>query len=94
MGRGSYKAAKGLIKVDVKVREDKIKEIHISGDFFMYPEDSLWELEQALLGASARREEILSRVRGFYQKINLLTPGVVPEDFTEAIIRGMNNVTS
>jgi hypothetical protein len=94
LGRGSYKAAKGLIKVKVQIQEDKINNIRISGDFFMYPEDSLWELEGILLGASARQEDVLLKVKEFYRKTNVLTPGVFPEDFTEAIVRGISDITS
>ncbi len=94
LGRSSYKAAKGLIKVNVHVQNGKIGQIQISGDFFMYPEDCLWDLEHTLLGTSITREDILSTVKAFYQGAHLLTPGVIPEDFTEAIIRGIQNITA
>ena len=42
----SYKAAKGLIRIKATVDGEKIKDIQIAGDFFMYPEDRLWELER------------------------------------------------
>jgi len=93
MGEGSYKAAKGLIKVRVQVEADKIKDVTISGDFFMYPEDELWKLERSLLGTSVEREKILLKIRQFYEKTNLLTPGVNPEDFTEAVMRGVAALT-
>jgi hypothetical protein len=93
LGEGSYKAPKGLIKVQVQVCNNTIDEIHISGDFFMYPEDRLWELEQTLTGIPAKRENILSTIKDFYIRVNLLTPGVIPADFTEAIIRGINSIT-
>lgn len=60
----------------------------------MYPGDSLWELEWVLLGASAGREDVLLKVKEFYQKTYVLSPGLVPEDFMEAIVRGMCDVTS
>ena len=94
MGRSSYKAAKGLIKVNVHVQNGKIGKIQISGDFFMHPEDCLWDLEKTLLGTSATREDILWKVQAFYQGTNVLTPGVIPEDFTEAIVRGIHNITA
>ena len=86
---GSFKAAKGLIKIKARIESGDIKEIQISGDFFMYPEDKLWELEQLLIGIKASREKILSKVKGFYKRTALITPGVNPEDFTEAIIRAV-----
>lgn len=84
---GSYKAAKGLIRIKASVESGNIGEIQIAGDFFMYPEDRLWELERFLAGTEANRDEILSKVKTFYEKTNVQTPGVVPEDFAEAIVR-------
>lgn len=93
MGEGSYKAAKGLIRVNVKVETDRIREVMISGDFFMYPEDDLWELEKLLVGSKADKAEVLSKIKAFYEKTKILTPGVIPEDFTEAIMRGVEGTS-
>lgn len=60
----------------------------------MYPEDRLWDLENTLLGSSITRDDILSKVKAFYRGSNVLTPGVIPEDFTEAVVRGIQNITS
>ncbi len=87
MVEGSYKAAKGLIRVKAEVEFGILKVIQIAGDFFMYPEDQLWDLEDTLLGTEVNRESILSKIKGFYERSGILTPGVVPEDFVEAIIR-------
>ena len=84
---GSYKAAKGLIRVRAEVRLGQLSEVQISGDFFMYPEDGLWDLEQTLVGTEVSRDKILSKIKAFYKIGNILTPGVVPEDFVEAIFR-------
>lgn len=94
MGHGSYKASKGLIRVDVQVHNNKVSEIQISGDFFMYPEDYLWKLEEVLIGTPAIRDKILAKIQKFYKKTSLLTPGVTSEDFTEAILRAIKNVSS
>jgi len=91
---GSYKAAKGLIRVKAEVESGQIREIQIAGDFFMYPEDGLWELESALKGTAVSRDKILSKVKTFYEQANVLTPGVMPEDFTEAIIRAVSGPSS
>ena len=91
MGEGSFKAEKGLIKVNVHVREKLIESIQISGDFFLYPEDSLWELEKELQGTRAQKEHILDTVQKFLRDKHILTPGVTAEDFTQAILLGVNN---
>ena len=84
---GSYKATKGLIRIKVKVESEHIREIQIAGDFFMYPEDGLWELESTLKGTAVNRDKILSKVKTFYERAKVLTPGVTPEDFAEAVTR-------
>jgi hypothetical protein len=88
-GEGSFKAAKGLIRVRVAIADDAIGSIQISGDFFMYPEDALWDMERTLVGAKKDRAAILSKVTEFYRNTGVLTPGVEPEDFTEAIVRSV-----
>ena len=93
MMEGSYKASKGLIKVKARATAGRLTEIQISGDFFMYPEDRLWDLEQSLVGTETKRDEILSKVKTFYTREKILSPGVTPEDFTEAIIRTVCGVT-
>ncbi|MFH0896510.1 MAG: lipoate protein ligase C-terminal domain-containing protein [Candidatus Bathyarchaeota archaeon] len=90
MMEGSYKAAKGLIRVMAKVESGSLREIQIAGDFFMYPEDGLWDLERFLVGTEVSREQILSKVKSFYEHSGVFTPGVVPEDFAEAIIRAVS----
>ncbi|MFH0749087.1 MAG: lipoate protein ligase C-terminal domain-containing protein [Candidatus Bathyarchaeota archaeon] len=84
---GSYKAAKGLIKIKANVQSGCLSEVQISGDFFMYPEDRLWVLEHALKGTVASREKIMAKIKAFYEYEKVLTPGVVPEDFAEAILK-------
>jgi hypothetical protein len=91
MGEGSFKAEKGLIKVNVHVHEKLIESIQISGDFFLYPEDSLWELEKELQGTKAQKEPILDTIRQFLSDKQILTPGVTADDFTQAILLGVNN---
>ena len=91
MGEGSFKAAKGLIKVKVHVHEKTIQSIQISGDFFLYPEDSLWDLEKTLHGTKAHKEPILDIIRQFLHDKQILSPGVTAEDFTQAILIGIKN---
>lgn len=90
MGEGSYKASKGLIRVKTTTKGFEIGEITIAGDFFMYPEDLLWELERTLQGTPASKDKILAKIEGFYNSTGVLTPGVTPQDFTEAIMRALS----
>lgn len=91
---GRHKASKGLIRVSVDVEDDVIKRIVISGDFFMHPEDKLWDLERSLIGVKVDRSSVLTNIRRFYQENGVLTPGVEPEDFTEAIMKAVRGYKS
>lgn len=52
-----------LVRLQAKVNGD-VREVRISGDFFLHPEESIERIEEALVGLSrdAGREEIIKRV--------------------------------
>jgi hypothetical protein len=81
------KAPKGVIKVELELEGEAISHISLSGDFFMYPEDALERLEQALVGVRADRESLLAAVRSFYNSTGARTPMLEPEHWVEAILR-------
>lgn len=81
-----YKATK-LIRVTAELADGKILDIMVSGDFFMIPKDALPKLESCLKGSTLNREVLIERLHEFYEKNKVQTPGVVPEDFVEAIMK-------
>lgn len=87
MGYAEFKAPKGVIKVELELSGDVISLISLSGDFFMYPEDALEELERALMGVRTDRGSLLEAVRRFYDSMGVRTPMVEPEHWVEAILR-------
>jgi len=82
-----FKAPKGVIKVELELKDDTISHISLSGDFFMYPEDALERLEHALVGVKAERESLLAAVQIFYSSTGARTPMMVPEHWVEVILR-------
>ena len=87
MGYAEFKAPKGVIKVELELSGDVISLISLSGDFFMYPEDALEELERTLMGVRIDRGSLLKAVRRFYDSMGVRTPMVEPEHWVEAILR-------
>ncbi|MFQ6077298.1 MAG: hypothetical protein ACE5Z5_14425 [Candidatus Bathyarchaeia archaeon] len=83
--------ARKLIRVTMEIAFDRIGDILISGDFFMLPEGVLQELEGALVGAPLERGEVLRRVELFYARTGVQTPGIVPEDFAEAVMKAVGS---
>jgi lipoate-protein ligase A len=84
---GQHKAQKGLIRVSLTQKRGIIEKVVISGDFFLYPEDSLWRLEKRLVGTRLVRKDLLAQVGVFYKDEKILSPGVAPEDFVEAVLK-------
>ena len=88
---GEYKTPGGkLIAVDFEVEDDKLKDVMISGDFFLYPEEALADLTGALEGLSVElsESEISERVRmALPRKAELL--GSSPEAIGAAVRRAL-----
>ncbi|HHZ05060.1 lipoate protein ligase C-terminal domain-containing protein [Acetomicrobium hydrogeniformans] len=89
MPYAEFKAPKGIIKVFVKLAEGVISQIQISGDFFMYPEEALDDLEQLLVGTNAERTELSKLIEQFYEQRQIQTPMLTPDCFVEAIMRAV-----
>lgn len=87
-----FKAPKGVIKVELELSGGVISHISLSGDFFMYPEDSLEELERTLVGVKADSGSLLEAVQRFYISTGVRTPMVEPEHWVEAILRAAGGV--
>ena len=85
MLEGSYKAAKGLIKVKAEVKSGHLSEIHISGDFFMHPEEQLNNLESALKGSPIEENMLKKGVLDFFKSTGCILVGVTPESFIHVI---------
>jgi lipoate-protein ligase A len=87
MGRALLKVKGGkLVKAQLTQKEDKIQNIRITGDFFLHPEETINELEQALIGKPLKEENLLQTVRNLLHKKNVTLLGVAPEDFVKCIL--------
>lgn len=87
MQYAEFKAPKGVIKVELELAGDTILKVSFSGDFFMYPEEALEQLERALLGVELRKESLMSAVEQFYSVTHARTPMMEPEHWVEAIMK-------
>jgi lipoate-protein ligase A len=81
-----YKAKGGIIRVSLEAG-DVIKKIKITGDFFIFPEDSIEGLEKALVGVGTNEGELLKVIKDFYENID--SYGIEPVDLAKAIRRAM-----
>ena len=85
---GEYKTPGGkLVVADFDVRDGRLRDVRISGDFFLYPDDALKLIVGALNGASVGAD--------FAERITAALPpdvemlGFSPEAVAEAIRRGL-----
>ncbi|KYK30493.1 MAG: hypothetical protein AYK22_03635 [Thermoplasmatales archaeon SG8-52-3] len=81
-----YKARGGLIRTAQEIKSNVIENIGISGDFQFYPKGELNGLENKLKKTKRKERAIISKVEDFYKDKNIESPGVEPEDVTDAIM--------
>ncbi len=83
----AFKAPGGLIRATLEIDDkDKIADVLLSGDFWMYPKEALKELENTLIGCNINEKEILTTIHDFYKATNIKTPGMQPEHFAKTIL--------
>ncbi len=88
MQHSVHKTRGGLIRVGVSLDANgRIDDIVITGDFFIYPEESVEALEKVLVGIGADGGELLRVIKGFYE--NIEAPGIGPEDMVKAIKKAL-----
>jgi lipoate-protein ligase A len=91
--RGEFKTPGGkLIAVELDVTDGKLRNVAVSGDFFLYPEEALPRLAAALEGAPATLDE-----RGYAARIASALGGGVellgssPEALAAAVVRALRS---
>ena len=87
MGRAEYKVKGGkLIKVTLTAENRKIKEIKITGDFFLHPEAVIEDIEQALKGCLLDEQKLSNLIEDVMKDKQAVPLGVSPEDFSRCIM--------
>jgi len=92
---GEYKVPQGkLVVVDLEREDDHLRNVQISGDFFLYPDDALDALTASLEGAPAGQGE------GVYRDLvaAAVPPGTEmvgfsPEAIAVAVVRAQQAAT-
>ena len=80
------KAKGGLIRTAQEVKNNIIENIEISGDFQLFPKLELDGLENNLIKTKRKEKILISKIENYYDKHKIESPGVEPEDLTNAII--------
>ncbi|MFH1013240.1 MAG: lipoate protein ligase C-terminal domain-containing protein [Thermoplasmatota archaeon] len=87
-----YKVPKGkLLRIFLQVdrRNNSIKDISITGDFFAYPEEAIEELEKVLQKKPLERQVLIDTISSFVESHHVEFIGVDALSLSEAIMRGI-----
>ena len=83
--KGELKAPGGkLLKCELTLKKDIIATLKITGDFFLYPEEKITDLETCLLGCRINLKNIQPILTFFFQHVELV--GATPQDFINLIM--------
>jgi lipoate---protein ligase len=80
-----YKAPGGLIRTAFELKNEKILNPSISGDFFCYPSDLITNLEKTLEGCDI--SELRNTLDDFYVQSEIEIPGITPDDWIKAFAK-------
>jgi len=75
----------GLVRITPVKDEEKLRYVHISGDFFFYPAEDVPELEHALNGVPSAEQNVTALIERFYAERSIESPGLQPLDFAKAL---------
>ena len=82
--KAEYKIPGGkLLACTIETENNVITELKISGDFFMHPEESIGELEKAILGSKV--DDYPEKIRDFFEENRVTLFGIAVKDFIEII---------
>jgi len=77
-----FKAGK-LLRIAVELDSGHISYLRLYGDFFIYPEEAIDDIEKLLIGL--RPEDIVPRLKSFIEGNHIQLIGFSPEDLKSAI---------
>jgi len=86
---GAFKAPGGLIRATARLHNGVIDDLALSGDFTLFPAAALVAIEGALCGTHLGPAALTAAVAAVYAAYGIVSPGVRPEDFAQAIMAAM-----
>ncbi len=82
----NYKAQGGLVQVTCEFQGSILKDILISGDFWIYPDTLLPYLEESLKGFDVEHGDLASSILHFLRENDCESPGTSAQDLAKPII--------
>jgi lipoate-protein ligase A len=82
----AHKAPGGLIRATVVANERMLDDLALSGDFFIFPDNSIPGLETALTGSHLIEQELHERSTEYWQDNRIQSPGLAPADVAKVVM--------
>lgn len=82
----AYKAPGGLIRVTAVEQNGVLHDVHLSGDFFLFPANRLPALEASLDGIAFNAEAIEAKLKQFFEEQQIEAPGISPSHLATAFV--------
>jgi lipoate-protein ligase A len=84
--QSNYKARGGLVRASALQMEGCLHDLHLSGDFFIFPSDSLPALERRLEGMRVDQQAISEAIGAFFLEHGVQAPELTPHELARAIV--------
>lgn len=82
-----YKAPGGkMIRISVDHADRKIQNIELTGDFFLYPEESINKIEAGLKDVDIEEKKIVEKLKSIIKKNKITFIGINEYSLTRAIL--------
>lgn len=91
---GMYKSTGGLITVTCEFDGSVLTGILISGDFWIYPDTILPQLEQHLTNTDIEKKDLVFEIQNFFSANLCETPGTSASDLAQAIQNAYKNLNT
>lgn len=92
LGEAIYKSPGGLIRVTLEIENDIINDVLLSGDFWLFPTNKLYEMEQKLIGVKIDQAELSEILNSFFEENQIQSPGTTAQDFVKTIMLVRENL--
>lgn len=80
-----------LVKIELDFVNETILSVKIFGDFFVYPEEGIEKIEEALAGKMLEEKQIIQAVENAKQKHGLEFFGLNAQGICTAVLMAKNN---
>jgi len=83
-----YKVPGGkLLRIKAEVEEGILKEVKISGDFFLHPEEKITDIEKSVTGQVIEEENLRKRLSEVFKRNDIKSIGFSIDDLIKVLMK-------